>query len=88
MKTAAGDGTRYGMGRSVALPYEQAIERTRDALQREGFGILTEIDVKGTLKKKLDVDFRKYVILGAATLRSPIRGSRPRPTSGCCCPAM
>lgn len=57
--------TAYGMGKSVALPYEQAVERTRDALQREGFGILTEIDVQATLKKKLDVDFRKYVILGA-----------------------
>jgi uncharacterized protein (DUF302 family) len=56
---------RYGIGKSVPLAYEQAIERTRDALQKEGFGILTEIDVKATLKQKLDVDFRKYVILGA-----------------------
>ncbi len=56
---------RYGIGKSVPLPYEQAVERTRAELQKEGFGILTEIDVKATLKKKLDVDFRKYVILGA-----------------------
>lgn len=47
------------------LPYDKAIEKTTDELKKEGFGILTEIDVKSTLKKKLDVDFRKYIILGA-----------------------
>ncbi len=57
--------TRYELGKSVSLPYEQAVERTRTALQKEGFGVLTEIDVQATLKKKLGVDFRKYVILGA-----------------------
>lgn len=57
--------TPYGIGKSVLLPYEQAVERTRAALQKEGFGVLTEIDVRATLRKKLDVDFRKYVILGA-----------------------
>ena len=57
--------TQYGIGKSVPLPYEQAVERSREALQQQGFGILTEIDVKATLKKTLDVDFKKYVILGA-----------------------
>ena len=66
--------TRYGIGKSVPLPYEQAIERMREALQKEGFGILTEIDVKDTFKKKLDVDFRKYVILGACNPQLAHRG--------------
>ncbi len=57
--------TRYGISTTVALPYEQAVERTREALAGEGFGVLTEIDVRATLRKKLDADFRPYIILGA-----------------------
>ena len=66
-RTADGtaDATAYGMTTTVDLPYERALERTREALAAEGFGVLTEIDVRATLKKKLDADFRPYVILGA-----------------------
>jgi len=55
----------YGFSRTVPLTYERAIERVTEELKKEGFGVLTTIDVKETLKKKLDVDFHKYVILGA-----------------------
>jgi uncharacterized protein (DUF302 family) len=47
------------------VPFDQAIEKTKLALQEEGFGVLTEIDMKATLKKKLDVDFYNYMVLGA-----------------------
>jgi uncharacterized protein (DUF302 family) len=50
---------------TLDLPYEQAVERVTVALKEEGFGVLTEIDVKATIQKKLGADFRKYVILGA-----------------------
>ena len=55
----------YGIEKRLDVPYELAVERVTSALAAEGFGILTEIDVKATLKKKLDLDFRRYVILGA-----------------------
>ena len=74
--------TRYGIGKSVPLPYEQAVERTREALQQEGFGVLTEIDVKATLKKKLDVDFKKYVILGACNPPLAWQGFQAEPDIG------
>jgi uncharacterized protein (DUF302 family) len=55
----------YGYKKSLNISYEEAIKRTKEELKKEGFGVLTEIDVKKTLKKKLNVDFNKYVILGA-----------------------
>jgi uncharacterized protein (DUF302 family) len=57
---------RYGFETTLSdTNYDDAIRRVTDELEKEGFGILTEIDVRATLKKKLDVDFRRYMILGA-----------------------
>lgn len=56
---------RYGFEISVPLPFADALERTREALSSEGFGVLTEADISATLKNRLDVDFPPYVILGA-----------------------
>ncbi|MBP1679150.1 MAG: hypothetical protein H6Q29_1061 [Bacteroidetes bacterium] len=56
---------QYGLSKTVALSYEQAVEKVTAELKKEGFGILTTIDVKETLRAKLNVDFPRYVILGA-----------------------
>lgn len=56
---------KYAFTAVLNISYEEAVSKITDALKEEGFGVLTEIDVKATLKKKLGLDFRKYVILGA-----------------------
>jgi uncharacterized protein (DUF302 family) len=55
----------YYFAKTLALGFDDAVRLTTEALKREGFGIITEIDVKDTLKKKINVDFRPYRILGA-----------------------
>jgi len=56
---------KYGYKRKVPLPFGEAVEKVREELSKEGFGILTEIDVKATLKKKLGIEHENYLILGA-----------------------
>lgn len=55
----------YHFSKKLDVPFDEAIEVTTAALKEEGFGVLTEIDIKSTLKEKLDVDYKKYHILGA-----------------------
>ncbi len=57
--------SQYAFTAVLNIPYEDAVSKVTEALKEEGFGVLTEINVKETLKKKLGIDFRKYVILGA-----------------------
>lgn len=59
----------YYFGKILRVPFEEAVQRTAEALKQEGFGIITEIDVRDTLKKKLDINFRPYRILGACNPR-------------------
>ena len=55
----------YYLGKMLRMPFEEAVTRTTEALKKEGFGIITQIDVKETLKSKIGVDFPAYRILGA-----------------------
>ncbi len=67
----------YGYKKKVDMSYEAALTRTKEELRKQGFGVLTEIDVKATLKKKLGVDFDNYMIIGAwLPERGPGDGAR------------
>lgn len=56
---------QYGFTKELDLPYEKVIELAKEALKKEGFGVLTEIDVKAKMKEKLGIDMKRYIILGA-----------------------
>ncbi len=74
--------TNYGFGKTVSLTFDQAIERVTQELQKEGFGVLTEIDVQATLKKKLDKDVAPYKILGACNPQFAHQALEAEPTIG------
>ncbi len=65
--------TEYGFGTTLQVPYEEAIPRVKEALKAEGFGVLTEIDVRRTLHEKLGAEMEPYIILGA---QPPVGASR------------
>ena len=68
------------------IDFDEAVQKVTDALSEEGFGVLTEIDVKATLKKKLDADFRDYKILGACNPKLAHQGLESEPTLGALLP--
>lgn len=65
MTTMTLERTSYGIRRTLPIPYDVALARTHEALKREGFGIIAEIDIPAKLKEKLGIDFHRYMILGA-----------------------
>jgi uncharacterized protein (DUF302 family) len=74
--------TTYGFGTSLSVPYEEAIPRVKEALKAEGFGVLTEIDVRRTLREKLGAEMEPYIILGACNPQLAHRALEQEPEIG------
>ncbi len=77
---------KYVFGKTVEMPYDKAIERATEALAKEGFGVLTEIDVAATLKKKLGKEIPPYKILGACNPQFAHRALEAEPQIGALLP--
>src|SRR3974390_1063149 len=77
---------KYAFGKTVKLSYDEAIKRATEALAKEGFGVLTEIDVAATLKKKLGKDMPPYKILGACNPQFAHRALEAEPQIGALLP--
>jgi uncharacterized protein (DUF302 family) len=74
--------SRYGFGATLPISYEEAIQRVKDALKAEGFGVLTEIDVRKTLHEKLGTEMEPYLILGACNPALAHRALEQEPDIG------
>ena len=84
MSTAT--GAKYVFGKTVGLGFDEAIKRVTEELAKQGFGVLTEIDVKATLKKKLDIDVAPYRILGACNPQFAHKAMQLEPQIGALLP--
>ena len=73
---------RYGFKKELAMPFEEVVAKVTEALKKEGFGILTEINIKDKMREKLGVDFHKYVILGACNPPNAYRALQAEPDIG------
>jgi len=90
MGIQSGIDVGYGYGRLLSIPFESAVQKAKESLKSEGFGVLCEIDIKEKLKEKLGVDFANYIILGACNpfgIWSAAEGDEYRVASAlqCCC---
>lgn len=74
--------TRYGISTTVDLPHGRAVEKTREELAKQGFGVLTEIDMQATLQQKLGEDVGPYIILGACSPADALKAVRGEPDIG------
>ena len=74
--------TTYGFGTTLNIPYEEAIPLAKEALKAEGFGVLTEIDVRQTLREKLGAEMEPYIILGACNPQLAHRALEQEPDIG------
>ncbi len=74
--------TPYGFGTTLQVPYEEALPRVKEALKAEGFGVLTEIDVRRTLREKLGAEMEPYIILGACNPQLAHRALEQEPDIG------
>lgn len=74
--------TEYGFGTTLQVPYEEALPRVKEALKAEGFGVLTEIDVRRTLREKLGAEMEPYIILGACNPQLAHRALEQEPEIG------
>lgn len=72
----------YYINKTIKTDFESAVDKVTNALKDEGFGVLTEIDIKDTLKQKLDVNFRKYKILGACNPPNAYKALQSEPNVG------